>query len=90
MTGLLRGIRVLVGVFGSWQVIGVFNTVMMIANNPGEDLAYGYLAIYLAVKIVAALIALGAFLGLHALINKLYEKKYRIPHPRLSKSRWAI
>lgn len=34
MIGLIRFIRVVVGVFGAWQVVGIANTLVFLSQNP--------------------------------------------------------
>lgn len=89
MIGLIRFIRIVVGVFGAWQVVGIANTLLFLSQNP-EPISQPSVWLFFVIKGAGGAAGIAGFLWLRHVVNWLHKRKYQIPHPSLAKKRWAL
>ena len=77
---LLRLVRVLVGILGLWQVVGILPALKWLSNVSAVD---GGMIAFLFLKILIMALAGAVFYGLRRFINWLHHRWYGVPHPSL-------
>lgn len=84
---LLRILRGGIGFIGGWQLIGLLP--MLSWFSAGEGVDWGKGAAIVLVKLIAAIVCFGLFMGMRVVINRLNFIQNGTSHPSLTK-RWSI
>jgi hypothetical protein len=87
MFGLLRLIRGFCGFLFASQVIGLLPALTWLQK---PDAITDDMWVKVIIKTVALVLFGWLFFWLRKLINRLYTKKYGIPHPVLAEKKWNV